>query len=644
MKIRNNPKSFDTSKVNLRVCTHQRKPVKAKYESFSPLLSSYTSNNSHQGLKSLIFMSETEEILELEQLQLKQIQLENKFLSKIPIFKSPLESDVTEFLNQADDIFNKLKYSDDLRIVKIEDKLDSSLQQWFTSFKKYGDFTWNNFKNELPNCLQLKSSVSSNTTNNNKFHEIPVYDQNSSNENPSLLDSLRQDLISFSSNENALQWFLQIDKKFSELQLSFQDRIDILPYFFKGEAIIWYSLNKNKFQCYTDFCQLFALEYLQKDHSINHYNLVEQKNNSSTLHSPVAINDHLLNHPIESSHVKITSTDCHSISSSNSNNAVLTTSILSPTISKALIDRFVKDPIKFYGGKDNVITWLDEIDQQFKMMNLSDSDKLNLIHICLKSEAHQWYKQYKEQFISWTIFVTEITKSFTSNLQRDLAFKKLKQYHQTIHQSVTQYYVEMIKLMKQTDPQMNESTKIQYLMNGLRPSLSTETRRNYPKSTQEFLEQAKIAEELTALNTTNTSDSLHIDDLTQHTSLLYSNSSNLTPTNNSNNYSRNSKNDNRYYTNTNSSHTNNNNRPRYLNRIYNQSSYNSYERNDHSHLPHQENNSEASQNSPSSSITYNNNQKNSYQQHQQTSFQRCFKCGSLAHQARHCDRFENRSQ
>ncbi|CAF1587111.1 unnamed protein product [Didymodactylos carnosus] len=68
---------------------------------------------------------------------------------------------------------------------------------------------------------------------------------------------------------------------------------------------------------------------------------------------------------------------------------------------------------------------------------------------------------------------------------------------------------------------MNESTKVQYLMNGLRPSLSIETRRNYPTTTQEFLQQAQKAEELTAISTTTTSDLVTTDDLSTASSLLH---------------------------------------------------------------------------------------------------------------------------
>ncbi|CAF1020194.1 unnamed protein product [Didymodactylos carnosus] len=230
-------------------------------------------------------------------------------------------------------------------------------------------------------------------------HEIEEHHQNNLDEKPLLLEFLRQDILPFSGAGNARQWVLHIDAKFSELQLSFQDRIDLLPYFFTDEAIIWFSLNKNTIRCYTDFCQLFTLEYLKKEYSINCCNSVEQINNSS-LRSPVVVNEHLVNPPIGDSNVKAPSIDSDSVTSADSKNVLLSTSTLSPTISKALIDRFVKDPIKFYGRKDHVITWLDEIEQQFKIMNLRESDKLNLIHICLKGEAHQWYKQCKEQLIS----------------------------------------------------------------------------------------------------------------------------------------------------------------------------------------------------------------------------------------------------
>ncbi|CAF4826124.1 unnamed protein product, partial [Rotaria sp. Silwood2] len=75
-----------------------------------------TSDSFPQYSKLFPIMSESDDLLELEQIQLKQLQLETNILSKIPIFKSSQESNVTEFLTQAADAFNKLKYSDDIRL------------------------------------------------------------------------------------------------------------------------------------------------------------------------------------------------------------------------------------------------------------------------------------------------------------------------------------------------------------------------------------------------------------------------------------------------------------------------------------------------------------------------------------------------
>ncbi|CAF2992096.1 unnamed protein product [Rotaria sp. Silwood2] len=98
-------------------------------------------------------MPETGDILELEEIQGKQLQLKNKILSNISIFKSPHEFDVDKFLSQSEYIFSKYKYPDYIHVIKIGIKLDHILQSWFTNFKRNSTFTWNNFKNESPNFL-----------------------------------------------------------------------------------------------------------------------------------------------------------------------------------------------------------------------------------------------------------------------------------------------------------------------------------------------------------------------------------------------------------------------------------------------------------------------------------------------------------
>jgi hypothetical protein len=195
----------------------------------------------------------------------------------------------------------------------------------------------------------------------------------------------------------------------------------------------------------------------------------------------------------------------------------------------------------------------------------------------------------------------------------------------------------MIKLIQQADPQMSESTKVHYLMNGLRDSLSVETRRNYAKKTQEFLVQVKIAEDLTALNTSFNNHAMIHTDPTSSNSFPYSQPSDPTSINEFF-YSSQHSNDNIYH------HTNNYsnddvNQTRYLNKISNTSAYPS-KPNQHPPTPH-------SARTPKSTSyprllldpkNYRNN--NSKEQ----AFQRCFKCGSLDHIARYCSHFDKRDQ
>ncbi|CAF0991233.1 unnamed protein product [Rotaria sordida] len=113
----------------------------------------------------------------------------------------------------------------------------------------------------------------------------------------------------------------------------------ILDHHFRNDdAIIWYSLHKNKIKCYTELCRLCALEYFQLEKSAHRNN---------TLNCP---NDNL------------PSVVCYHETSTDSKSKHVFNSILSPTISKALVDRFIKDPTKFSGEKDNIITWFDEIE------------------------------------------------------------------------------------------------------------------------------------------------------------------------------------------------------------------------------------------------------------------------------------------
>ena len=635
---------------------------KEKKISSSPTPSSNTSDHSQPTGQLFRRIMENNDLSEWTEIQQKHATMEKRFLDQIPIFQSPQTNDIEEFISKAEEIFEQLKYSDEIRILKIEEKIDDSHRTLFILWKQSGKTTWNDFKAEFPKLLH-GPTLSMTSNEEQKSSSMDYLVKNNPEEKCSTLNSLQYELTPFSGDGNPRQWFVRIDSKFSELKLSMDHRMEILPYFLVGDATIWFSSNREKFRSYTDFCQLFVRDYLQLRQSPDPIHCDTTRNEQPLLQTSSIVNEGTMNNNhVDVNCAKTRSPVCHSILSTNSNQNISFNAAISPTISKALIDRFVKDPIKFHGGKEDIIGWIDEIEQQFAIMNLCDADKLNLIHICLKGETHLWYRQNKQKFLSWSIFIDEITKSFTSNLQRDMAFEKLKQYQQSIHQSVNQYYNMMIKLMKQADPEMNETTRVQYLMNGLRPSLSTETRRNYPRTTQDFLKQAKIAEELTALNS-NTSTN-------PTTNEEFQSSAYLSSVNPKNSTSPNDPRHHQQYSNKNSfyrdaTHPPNDKHTHYSNRIP-QSSSKSYDHEQAYYSRRQPINSrqsnyyqqpDYSQKSNYSQqpvyseeplLTTNNNryskQDSRYQQQPKQSSQQCFRCGSTEHLASQCHHFERRSQ
>ena len=83
-----------------------------------------------------------------------------------------------------------------------------------------------------PKIIQNNDDSDHSEANNNKV-SFDLNGQFSDDlvEKPSLLDFLRNHISPFSGAGDAYKWFIQLDSTFSDLKLSFRDRIEILPYF-----------------------------------------------------------------------------------------------------------------------------------------------------------------------------------------------------------------------------------------------------------------------------------------------------------------------------------------------------------------------------------------------------------------------------
>ena len=96
----------------------------------------------------------------------------------------------------------------------------------------------------------------------------------------------------------------------------------------------------------------------------------------------------------------------------------------------------------------------------------------------------------------------------------DLAFQKLQEYQQEPNQTASDFLSKMRKLFKETNPNMDETTKLQYLNTKINKSLKPDIFRYepQPKTFSEFEKLAKSIENLhlrieSGTKTTTTSDS-----------------------------------------------------------------------------------------------------------------------------------------
>ena len=95
----------------------------------------------------------------------------------------------------------------------------------------------------------------------------------------------------------------------------------------------------------------------------------------------------------------------------------------------------------------------------------------------------EWFKTNRSTLISWKVFETEITRAFTSSFHEEIALKRLESYTQGENQSIRSFFTEVLKLCRDADSTMSESTKLKSLLNKTK---THDTIRSSKKETYEY--------------------------------------------------------------------------------------------------------------------------------------------------------------
>ena len=158
----------------------------------------------------------------------------------------------------------------------------------------------------------------------------------------------------FDGNGDAEDWLERIMEKFEELQLTICEKNDLIPELLSGKALIWYSHEQKSMQTFPSFITNFLQCYKRKECNQDQITLLPIKPETPVVQQQLA-------DPKDS--------------------------LIDYLRNQMMVMTFEKLP-KFSGtSKQNVSSWLQEIEQTMNILKLTDNEKLLYISLCLEDVA-----------------------------------------------------------------------------------------------------------------------------------------------------------------------------------------------------------------------------------------------------------------
>lgn len=270
----------------------------------------------------------------------------------------------------------------------------------------------------------------------------------------------------FDGHGNAEHWLTDIMEQFDSLQFTTIERNELISDILTGDAIIWYIKQQDYMPTFMSFIKNFLQHY--NDNQLN------EKQSTAFISSSIQSKQ-----PAVSDYKE---------------------TVMNSLRNQMLMSSLEKLP-KFTGKlKQNVSKWLREIQQTMHMLKLKDEEKLYFIPLCLEADARDWFYDNMHLFPTWISFTNKLLKTFESSGKADISFNRLRHYEQGITEDLRQYYFQIMKLCKEANPLMDDTIKLQFLKDGLKPSLRFDVLLKNPKNPEEFLEYAQKIEELKSLD------------------------------------------------------------------------------------------------------------------------------------------------
>lgn len=364
---------------------------------------------------------------------------------KLQSIRWPEESELINFnswLKEVTKIYDEIHLSDDNRINQTMSITTEKEKEWFEEERNSIGSDWDKFSMKL--CQHVLSQLKISGDKEKQKNKL------GGEKTPVEIHDLDHRFPSYSSRDDAEHWLKNIVKLFKQFDISRTDRLKILPNLLEGEVYIWYVKNLQAFNDLETFSNMFLQKF--------------------SMESSIPLDKKLV-----------------------------TTTSLANTMAQEII----KSPSPFTGANEDVEDWLERLEARFNMAGWEDDQKLRYISIHLKNDAYKWWMKAVTKIKTWTAFKNSVRQAFGSTKIKEMAFEQLRNYKQTINQSVIQYYEKIIELCQRVDPDMSDTMKLQYLMTGVRDSLKIHIVLHDPQSTEAFLTFAKKIEDALSLTKLN---------------------------------------------------------------------------------------------------------------------------------------------
>ncbi|CAF3359308.1 unnamed protein product [Rotaria socialis] len=369
---------------------------------------------------------------------------------------------VDQWLSVLHKTFEDLEYPSVHRVIQATTYFNNELQVWYEETKTKINNDWTCF------CDRLLQYIHDRQKNQINFSSTTPSLQNN-NEPISLEHLIDSQFDKYSGTGDARVWLLQTMNQFKQCRLRRLEQLQAIPFLLVDIAYLWYVDNVDLIISFESFSKLFLQQFA----------------------------------PVSSKHQDISSIE------KDKPSFLVSSSLATLHLQQTIADEIIKKPTYFRGSKDDVIDWLDNLEQRFKMAQWNDEQKLQYITVHLQDDAHRWWARVSGTITTWSSFIEAVTKAFGSTKAQQLAFEQLKCYKQTVNQSVIQYYDKIMELCKKVDLAMPDSLKLKYLMAGIRDSLKLHVALQDPKTTEIFLSMARKLEDTLSLTSSN--GELHSD-------------------------------------------------------------------------------------------------------------------------------------